>query len=94
MKINGLYGTFKTSYEVMAEQLGLDGLDLSVNFEKAEGMLVGVRDGVGYIVCNEVHHFNRLLALLKEYYKGIDATTINPAAITQHSTLGHVSSER
>ena len=72
MKINGLTGIFKTSYEIMSDFLNLFELDITVNFEKGEGMTVGVKDGVGYMICNEVHHMNRLFALLKEYYKGED----------------------
>lgn len=72
MKINGLKGNFKTSYEVMREQLSLDSIDLKVSFEKSPEMTVGVKDGAGYIRCSEVHHFNRLLALLAQYYKGED----------------------
>ena len=72
MIINGLHGRFLESYEIIKDQLNLDKIDLTVKFEEAEGMKVGVRGGIGYLVCNEVHHMNRLLALLREYYNGED----------------------
>lgn len=72
MKINGLNGTFKTSFNIMNEQLGLDKFDIDFTFENSNEMTVGVKDKKGYIRCSEVHHMNRLLALFAEYYQGED----------------------
>lgn len=72
MKINGLNGTFKTSFNIMNEQLGLDKFDIDLTFENSNEMTVGVKDKKGYIRCSEVHHMNRLLALFAEYYQGED----------------------
>ena len=72
MNIKGLTSRFKTSYDVMAETLGLNEIDIVINFEYSSGMRCGVKDGIGYIKCKEVHHFNRLLALFAEYYNGED----------------------
>lgn len=72
MKINGLKETYKTSFDIMSEMLGLDKLDVELNFEYSKEMTVGVKGGKGYIRCSEVHHMNRLLALFAEYYKGED----------------------
>lgn len=72
MIITGLTGNFKTSFDIMSVQLGLDKIELDVVFEENDGLCVGVKDGKGYIKCKEVHHMNRLLALLAQYYKGED----------------------
>ena len=72
MKVKGLKGNFKTSFEVISEHLGLDELKLDVTFEYSKEMTVGVKDGKGYLRCSEVHHMNRLLALLAKDYKGED----------------------
>ena len=72
MKIKGLKGNFKTSFEIMSEQLGLDEIKLDMTFEQADGLTIGVKDGKGYIRCREVHHMNRLLGLFAQYYKGED----------------------
>jgi len=72
MKINGLCEKFQSSLEVMNEQLGLNAFDMDITFEYAKEMTVGAKDGKGYIRCSEVHHFNRLLALFAQYYKGED----------------------
>ena len=66
MKINGLFDTFATSYEVMKEQFVLDAFNIEMDFERCDDMTVGVKDGKGYIRCAEVNHFNRLLGLLRE----------------------------
>ena len=72
MKIKGLKVNFKTSFEIMSEQLGLDEIKLDMTFEQADGLAIGVKDGKGYIRCREVHHMNRLLGLFAQYYKGED----------------------
>lgn len=72
MKIKGLKGSYKTSFEIISEHLGLDELKLDIDFEPSNEMTVGVKDGKGYLRCNEVHHMNRLLALLAKDYKGED----------------------
>ena len=72
MKINGLFDNFKTSFEVMKEQLLLDDFDVEIDFVRCKDMTVGVKDGRGYIRCAEVNHFNRLLGLFAQYYKGED----------------------
>ena len=72
MKIKGLPKEFKACYEIISEHLGLDEIKLDVQFEKKEELTVGVKDGVGYIRCAKLNHFNRLLGLLQGYYKGED----------------------
>ena len=72
MRIHGLSGNFLTSFEVMREQLSLDGFDIDMTYESADGLTVGVKDGKGYICCREVSHMNRLLGLFAQYYKGED----------------------
>ena len=72
MKIKGLRGSYKTSFEIMSEHLGLDGIDVTLDFVKSKEMTVEIKGGTGVIKCSEVHHFNRLLALIKGYYKGED----------------------
>ena len=72
MRIKGLYGNFRTSFEVMREQLLLDEFDIDMTYESGDGLVVGVKDGKGYIVCRDVNHFNRLLGLFAQYYKGED----------------------
>ena len=72
MKIYGLFDNFATSFEVMREQLVLDAYDIECDFVKCDEMTVGVKGGRGYIRCAEVNHFNRLLGLFAQYYKGED----------------------
>ena len=91
MKINGLSGCFQSSYEIMAKELKLDELDITVNFEYAKEMTVGVKNGVGYLACSEVHHMNRLLALLKEYYAGEDMEIKETASFKTLSAMLDVS---
>ena len=70
MIINGLTENFSTSFEVMKRQLKLDTHDVELDFIKCDDMAVGFADGKGYIKCAEVNHFNRLLGLFAEHYKG------------------------
>ena len=87
MKIYGLTDGYETSYAVMAEHLGLDSLALEVDFTEADGLTVGVKDGRGYITCREVHHMNRLLALLKEFYRGEDMEITEKASFKTLSVM-------
>ncbi|MBR3895334.1 MAG: family 20 glycosylhydrolase [Clostridia bacterium] len=66
MRIEGLQGNFKTSFDVMREQLSLDGIDLELTFEIADEMSVRVKDGKGVLRCAEVSQMNRLLALVAQ----------------------------
>ena len=72
MKINSLPEKYQSSFEEMRKQLSLDLLDVDIDFELRKEMTVGLEAGKGYIRCAEIHHFNRLLALFAEYYKGDD----------------------
>ena len=72
MKINGLFQRYQTSFEIMEEQLCLDRYDMELEFTECDDMTVGVKDGKGYLRCAEVNHFNRLLGLFAQYYKGED----------------------
>ena len=40
MKIKGLRGSYKTSFEIMSEHLGLDGIDVTLDFVKSKEMTV------------------------------------------------------
>ena len=91
MRICGLEGNFKTSFEVMREHLSLDQIDAELTFEKAEGLSVGMKDGKGYIRCREVHHMNRLLGLFAQYYKGEDFEITQKAAFKTLSVMIDIS---
>ena len=49
MKINGLNGTFKTSFNIMNEQLGLDKFDIDLTFENSNEMTVGIKDNTSAV---------------------------------------------
>jgi len=72
MRINGLTENFKTSFEVMREQLSLDRFDLEVTLAHADEMAVRIKDGKGVLCCSEVCQMNRLLSLLAQSYRGGD----------------------
>lgn len=72
MKINGISERFQTSFDILSPQLGLDKIDVEATFTESDEMSVGVKDGKAYIKCSEVNHFNRLLGLFSQYYKGED----------------------
>ena len=72
MKIKNLPKEYKKSFEIMSEQLGLDELKIELTYEKSDRLITGVKDGKGYIGCSALHHFNRLLGLFAQYYKGED----------------------
>ena len=91
MIITGLDERFEYSYGILKDQLGLDGIDIEVAFENKGEMTVGVKSGKGYIRCSELHHFNRLLALFAEYYKGEDFEIKEKASFKTLSVMLDVS---
>ncbi len=91
MKIKGLNERYTTSFEAMREHLGLDSIDIEVTFKESKEMTVGVKDGKGYVKCSEVHHFNRLLALLAGYYKGSDFEISEKASFKTLSVMLDIS---
>ncbi|MBQ8879221.1 MAG: family 20 glycosylhydrolase [Clostridia bacterium] len=91
MKIKGLPASFKASYAIMNDHLGLDELDLTLSFVISKEMTVEIRNGVGEIRCSEIHHLNRLLALIKGYYKGEDLTICEKACFKTLSIMLDVS---
>jgi hypothetical protein len=54
-------------------------------------MTVGVKGGRGYIRCAEVNHFNRLLGLFAQYYKGEDFEIKEKASFKTLSVMISVS---
>ena len=72
MKVIGIGGRYQTSFEVMRTQLGLDDFAIEMDFTECSEMTVGVSSGRGYLRCAGVNHFNRLLGLFAQYYKGED----------------------
>ena len=91
MRISGLKENFKTSFEVMRAHLALDAFDIEMEFEEADGLCVGAKDGKGYLRCREVHHMNRLLGLFAQYYKGEDFEIKENAAFKTLSLMIDIS---
>jgi hypothetical protein len=56
--------------EILAQRLELDKIDITVAFELTNGMTVGFDGDRGYIRCNKVNRFARLLGILAFRYTG------------------------
>ncbi len=70
MKFLNLPKEYERCAEILLPRLELDKIDITVSLELSNGMTVGFDGSRGYIRCNKVNRFARLLGILAFRYTG------------------------
>ena len=70
MKILNLPSAYQRCFELLSKRLGDKLPTLTVKFEECERASVGFDGEYGFIRCNKIHLFARLLGLCAENFKG------------------------
>ena len=70
MKFIGLKEDYLNAADILTKRLSLDEIDIIINFVESEEMTVSFDEEVGFIGCNSVNRFARLLGIFAMKYKG------------------------
>lgn len=70
MRIINLPKDFENAFRILGARLKADRINVTIRFSFSKSMTAGYKDGIGYIMCSEKHHFARLLGIFCQHYNG------------------------
>lgn len=87
MKFTNLPKEYNEEIQILGKRLGIDDIDVTVEFSRAEELCVSFDGKVGAIKCEKRHHFARLLGLFVQYYNKGGKKPFDKTEKTEFDTL-------